>query len=146
MKKSIIYGLFVSLGIFIGLGLSFLIRPPFKHYPRWQEKLNITQEQKDKIKGLFKEDRQTVRSLIEEMEQKSSNLKAALKNPQSTEEDLQSAFKDFNQTRNKLTVRRFKLNLKIREIVGAEKMDNFDLLGPMERPHRRGFPKKEKLK
>lgn len=141
MNKTIMYGLCIGIGILIGGGVSFLIKPHHFNHTNFN-KLSLSEVEREQIKDLFKEDKGEVKPLVEEMNRVSEELKAKLQDSGSSEEELRKSYQEFQKLKQQLTDRRFEINLKIRKVLGPEKMKNFDVLGPLPGPrhHREGKP------
>ena len=130
MKKTIVCGLFLGLGMIIGSGITVALRPHF-FGSHWDHKMKLSTKERAQVKKLFQEDKEGVKALVEEMEESGQALKTKLKDPNASDEELNQHFQKFHEARQKLTQKRFDMNLKIRKVVGPEKMDNFDVLGPV---------------
>lgn len=128
MKKTVLCGLFLGLGIIIGSSLTVALK---SHSPRHSFKKNWTSEERAQVKKLFKEDKDSIKPLVQEMEKLGQVVKDQLKDPTVSNEELTASFQKFNKAKEKLTQKRFEMNLKIRDSIGAQKMEHFDVLGPV---------------
>lgn len=136
-KIYLIAGIFLGIGLVSGFSVATLVFHP--HPPRWEHKMHLTSEDKQKIHELFKQDHESVHPLLEQMEKSQHELKQVLSDNTASDSIIREKFKAFQSAREALTNRRFELNLKIRDIVGPERMNMFDVLGPQP-PHQMGPP------
>ena len=143
MKKNIVYVLFLTLGVVIGSAGTLIIKgPPHRGPERFHEKLS--KEDREKIKSLFKEGRGDFKDSARKMEELGKDLREKLKDSKASKEELVVLFNSFSDKQQELMRKRFEMKLKIRDVLGAEKMEGLDVLGPIPGSRKDFGPRKGK--
>ena len=129
MKKQImLYGLFLGIGLGLGsLATTLIFHPP--RPPKWESKIELTKEEKLKIRELFKEEGKQGFERRKKLNEKRQELKKMMKDPLATEEKLKLQYEEVAVDTKGWTDAQFERSLKVRRIIGPEKMDSFDPFG-----------------
>ena len=137
MNKNIIYALFLGLGVIIG-GIGSHVVKSCGHRPPKFEHKKLNKEDREVVRSLFKEEKKEVKSLMDQRDEIAKDLRLKLQDEKVSDEELKLSYSKFHEINKQLADRRFDFNLKLRKQLGADKMKDFDVLGPVPGgpPHR----------
>jgi|GEM_PF-3972532 len=89
------------------------------------EALQLTETQKEQLKAVFEESHKDHEAVQEGIHSREEDFRAAISDASKTPEQLEALFTDLDRSRSQMGRRRFEMTLKIREIIGAQKMRDF---------------------